>query len=67
MNNYYAIYPSPNGLAISPLGKHADFELADVADVFDRRAKDREPTIWIANDEDLVSLSKSIRLEYKGE
>jgi len=60
MNNYYAIYPGPNGLAISPLGKHADFEIADVADAFDRRAKDREPTIWIANQQDLYNLQLTI-------
>ena len=67
MKNYYGLYPGPKGLEVDYLGKHEDFELACVADAFNERAQEREPSLWIANDEDLVSLTKSMRKEYKGE
>ena len=61
MNNYYyAIYPAPKGLEVSNLGKHDDFDLATVADAFDERAKQRDPSIWIANQQDLLNLQLTI-------
>lgn len=67
MENYYTIFPGPNGLIVKFLGKFDDFDGACNADEIDEGSNRRETSVWIVNDEDLVSLSKSIRAEYKGE
>ncbi len=60
---YFALYPGPDGLTVMFLGEFEDFDGAsDAADGKDKERHHLQATMWIANEDDLRSLSKGIRI-----